>query len=103
MAIHRGDLFIFPALQLSYSHMPAMGWKHIGVPSSAPTSETRSLKTGMALAMMYAIIEMPNVQPIQAVQWMRVLAVRCLEPWRMRTKMYFAEIWAGGIRNCEGG
>lgn len=39
-------------LQLSYSHMPAMGWKHMGVPSRAPTSDTRSLKTGIALAMM---------------------------------------------------
>lgn len=41
-----------PLAQLSYSHMPPMGWKHIGVPRRAPTSETRSPKTGMALAIM---------------------------------------------------
>jgi hypothetical protein len=52
MAIHHSDLRALPELQLSYSHMPAMGWKHMGVPRRAPTSETRSLKTGMALAMM---------------------------------------------------
>ena len=37
--------------QLSYSHMQAIGWKHISVPNSAPIRETSSPKTGMPLAM----------------------------------------------------
>jgi len=38
-------------VQLSYSHMHAIGWKAMNVPRRAPTSETRSSKTGMPLAM----------------------------------------------------
>ena len=37
--------------QLSYSHMQPMGWKLMSVPKSAPTSETRPPKTGIADAM----------------------------------------------------
>lgn len=64
-----------------------MGWKHNDVARRAPTSDTRSLNTGMLLAIMYAITVILNVEPIQAIQCVGVCAVRCLEPRRMRMKM----------------
>ncbi len=74
--------------QLSYSHIQPMGWKDIRVPSSAPISETRLLNTGIALAMIYAVITTPNVQRSQVVQCRRVLVERCLVLRRRRTKIY---------------
>lgn len=91
---HRGFFVALPCVQLSYSHMQPMGWKDIMVPSRAPINETRSLKTGIALAMMYATIVMPRVQPSQVAQCVTVLAVRWREPCRARTKMYLAGNWA---------
>ena len=70
--------------------MHPMGWKHMSVPSRAPISETSESKTGMALAMMYAIMVTPKVQLSQVPQCMGELLVRCLEPWRMWMKMYLA-------------
>lgn len=87
--IHLGDLSTLPMLQLSYSHIIPIGWKHIKVPSSAPMRETRLSKTGMALAIMYEIRVAPNVHPNQVAQWITVLAVRCSEPRSKRTKTYF--------------
>jgi hypothetical protein len=52
IAVHLGDLSVLPLLQLSYSHIQPIGWKHMNVPSRAPISETRLSKTGIALAMM---------------------------------------------------
>lgn len=63
------------------------------VPSKAPIRETRLLKTGMALAMMYEMSVVPKVQPNQEAQWMNVLAVRWREPRRTRMKMYFPGNW----------
>lgn len=88
--IHFGVFAGLPLLQLSYNHIQPMGWNDIRVPSKAPTNETRPSKTGMALAIMYAIRAMPKVQPSQAAQWVIVLEARCLDPRRARTKMYFA-------------
>lgn len=51
MKIHLGDLLILPLLQLSYNHMQPIGWKDMRVPRRAPTRDTRSLNTGIALAM----------------------------------------------------
>jgi hypothetical protein len=50
MNIQRGLLSTFPLLQLSYSHMQAIGWKDMRVPRRAPTRETRPSNTGIALA-----------------------------------------------------
>lgn len=75
-----------PALQLSYSHMQPIGWNDIRVPSSAPIKDTRPLKTGMALAMMYATTATPQVLLSQTTQCTTVLAVRCLELRKTRTK-----------------
>lgn len=44
----------------------------------------------MALAMMYAIMVLPAVQPIQPIQWIAVFRERCFEPRKMRMKKYFA-------------
>ena len=52
-------------------------------------SETRALKTGTALAIIYAIMVTANVEPSQVTQWMTVLEVRWWEPRRIRMKMYF--------------
>lgn len=72
-----------PSLQLSYNHMNPMGWKHMSVPSKAPIREISELKTGIALAMMYAITVTPKVQLSQVIQWIGELLVRCLEPRRI--------------------
>lgn len=72
--------------------MQPMGWKHVSVPSKEPTSETSESKTGMALAIMYAIVVTPKVQLNQAIQWVGVLLDKCLEPRRAFTNMYFAGI-----------
>lgn len=76
MAIHLSVFCLLPSVQWSYSHMPPMGWKQMSVPSRAPMSETRPPKTGMALAMMYAMPAQLPVQPIQVVQWIVVLRAR---------------------------
>ena len=70
--------------------MHPMGWKHMSVPSREPISETSESKTGMALAMMYAITVTPKVQLSQVIQCVGELLARCLVPWRMWMKMYFA-------------
>lgn len=62
----------------------------MNVPSRAPMREIKLLKLGTALAMMYAMITTPPVQESQVAQCVTVLAVRCLEPLRMRRKMYLA-------------
>lgn len=67
-----------------------MGWNDITVPSKAPTRETISSKAGIVLAIMYAINVMAKLQPSHVHQWFIVLPVECLDPGRMRTKMYFA-------------
>lgn len=81
-----------PFHQLSYNHMHPIGWQHIIIPSREPTSEARESKTGIALAVMYAITTMPRAQLSQAIQCVGELLVRCLEPWRMCRKMNFAGI-----------
>ena len=78
--------------QLSYSHMIPSGWKQRRVPKRAPTRDTRPPKAGMPLAMQYAMTVVINVQPSQVDQWMTVFAVRCLDPRKIRMKMYFAVI-----------
>lgn len=70
--------------------MHPIGWKHIIVPRREPISETRESKTGIALAMMYAITTAPRVQLSQVIQCVGLLLVRCLEPFRMCRKMDFA-------------
>ncbi len=62
----------------------------MSVPSSAPIRDTRLSKTGIALAMMYAITVMLSVHPSQVSQWMGEFEARCLDPRRMRMKMIFA-------------
>ena len=91
--IHLGDLLTLPLLQLSYSHMQPIGWKDIRVPRRAPTRDTKSLNTGIALAIIYAMIAIPDVQLSQVTQWIIVFAVRCLEPCKMRMKIYLAGNW----------
>lgn len=54
--------------------------------------ETSESKTGIVLAIMYAITIMPNVQLNQQTQWVIVLLFRWREPRRRWTKMYFAGI-----------
>lgn len=61
--------------------------------SKAPISETSPSKTGIALAMIYAITTTPKVQPSQAIQCIGVLLVKWWEPRRMWMKMYFAGIF----------
>lgn len=75
-------------VQLSYSHMHAIGWNAMNVPRRAPTRETRSSKTGIPLAMTYATIVTVKVHPSQTDQWIGEFEVRCLLPRRRRTKMY---------------
>lgn len=70
--------------------MHPIGWKDMSVPSSAPIRDTRLSKTGIALAMMYAITVMLSVHPSQVSQWMGEFEARCLDPRRMRMKMIFA-------------
>lgn len=54
--------------------------------------ETKESKTGIVLAMMYAITMIPKVQLSQQTQWVIVLLFRWREPRRRWTKMYFAGI-----------
>lgn len=82
----------FPLAQLSYSHMQPMGWMHMTGPRRAPMSETSASKTGIVLAMMYAMSVIPKVQPSQTAQWIGELEFRCREPRRMWTKMNFEGI-----------
>ena len=91
--IHLGDLLILPLLQLSYNHMQPIGWKDIIVPRRAPTRDTRSLNTGIALAIIYATRAIPEVQLSQVTQWIIVFSVKCFEPCKRRTKMYLAGNW----------
>ena len=88
ISIHLSERSCLPALQLSYSHMQPMGWKDIMVPRRAPISETRPPKTGMPLAIRYAMTTVLIVQPPQVIQWVWLLPVRCFELRRMRTKAY---------------
>ena len=93
MAVQRAEPLLY-ACQLSYSHMIPSGWKQSRVPNSAPTSDTRPPNAGIPLAMQYAMMVVMNVQPSQVAQCVTVLAVRCLDPRRMRMKMYLAVICA---------
>jgi hypothetical protein len=77
-----------------------MGWNDMKVPSRAPMSETRLSNTGMALAITYATRATPDVQLSQVLQWIMVLAVRCLEPRKMRRKMYFPGSY-GIVSGCK--
>ena len=54
--------------QLSYSHIPPIGWKHMSVPRRAPIRETKPPKTGMALAITYALMVTPPVHESQKSQ-----------------------------------
>lgn len=91
---HRRDFFCRPGPQLSYSHIHPIGWKHNDVARRAPTSDTRSLKTGMLLATIYATEVTVKVDPSHTIQWVRVWPVRCLVPRRMRIKMCLAgNLW----------
>lgn len=74
--------------QLSYNHIQAAGWNDIRVPSNAPMSATSAPKTGIALAITYAINAMPDVQLSQVAQWIVSLAFRCFEPRKRRMNMY---------------
>lgn len=76
--------------QLSYSHMQPIGWKLIRVPRSAPTSETRPPKTGIADAIMYAARETAAVKLNQVIQCLAVGWLRCFVPRRVRMKKYLA-------------
>lgn len=76
--------------QLSYNHMQPIGWNDIKVPRRAPMSEISPPKTGMALAIMYAMIVTPNVQPSHEIQWVGVFSTRCRLPVNMRTKRNLA-------------
>lgn len=75
------ELFL-PLCQLSYSHIPPIGWKHRRVPSKAPISDTRESKTGIVLAMIKAITMILEVQPSQQTQCVMELLFKCLEPRR---------------------
>lgn len=66
--------------------MQPIGWNDKDVASKAPINDTRPLKIGIPLAMTYATTVIPKVHPIQDAQWVKVLAARCLEPRRTRTK-----------------
>ena len=88
MRIHCRDFSFLPLLQLSYSQKQPYGWNAWRVPSRAPTRETRLPNTGMALAMMYANKAVPKMRLSHVAQWVKVFAVRCFEPRRIRTKAY---------------
>lgn len=60
------------------------------VPNKAPTKDTSPPKTGIELAMRNAIMVLVAVHENQAIQWKGVLDVRCFDPFRRRTKQYFA-------------
>lgn len=77
--------------QLSRSHIPAYGWKVRNVPSSAPIRDTSSEKTGMALATTYATMVIPNVEQSHVAQCVTLLAVRCSDPRKIRTKTCLAD------------
>ena len=89
MSIQRLDPSLLRC-QLSNSHMQPIGWKHMSVPSKAPIRDTSESKTGIALAMIYAITVTVSVQPNQVHQWTQVLLVRCREPRRRVRKTYLA-------------
>jgi len=59
-------------------------------PKKAPINETRFPKMGMAEAITYAMAMTPKVHDSHADQCCHELLVRCFEPRRSRTKMYFA-------------
>ena len=71
--------------------------------------DTRSPKTGMELAIMYAIPAIPMVQLSQVIQCLAVFSARCRVPLKSLTKMYLAyEMLAMGrfrsrshLRQCE--
>lgn len=76
----------FPRFQLSWSHMHPIGWNESDVASNAPIRETSPPNMGIPLAIKYATTVIPKVHPIQDAQWVKVLAARCLEPRKTRTK-----------------
>jgi hypothetical protein len=49
----------------------------------------------------YAMIVVMDVHPSQVAQWVTVLAVRCLEPRKMRMKMYLAVICSQSVIALE--
>lgn len=56
-------------------------------------SDTRLPNLGTALAIIYATMTTPPVHESQVTQCVTVLAVRCLDPRRMRMKTYLAGIF----------
>ncbi|OJJ96348.1 hypothetical protein ASPACDRAFT_1859570 [Aspergillus aculeatus ATCC 16872] len=74
-----------PRPRLSWSHIHPIGWKDMNVARRAPIKDTRSLKMGIPLAMRYEETVTAKVQLSQVAQGVNVLAVRGLEPRRMRT------------------
>lgn len=77
--------------QLSSNHIPAYGWKVRNVPRSAPISDTSSENTGIALAMIYATMVIPNVEESHVTQCVTLLAVRWSDPRKIRTKTCLAD------------
>ena len=72
----RRHLKVGVSFQLSYNHIPAYGWKVKNVARSAPMRATRPEKTGIALAMIYAVRVIPNVEESHVIQCIALLAVR---------------------------
>lgn len=69
-----------------------MNWNDMRHPKKDPMREVRDPNMGMALATIYAVRQMPRVQPSQVIQCVAVFAVRCLEPRKKRTRIYFPGI-----------
>lgn len=89
---HLNVLSFLPLVQLSNSQKQPYGWKHMSVPRRAPMRDTRPPKTGIALAMMYAIMVTLPVHANQVAQCTIPLELRCLVPRNKRINMYLAGI-----------
>jgi hypothetical protein len=76
--------------------MKPMNMNDMMQPNRDPIKDVSDPKMGMALATMYARMVMPKVQLSQTIQWVLVLAVKCFEPRRTRTRTYFPGIYTGG-------
>lgn len=74
----------------SYSHSHPGRLIASGAKQTEPTSAIRYWKIGIAEARTKASAPRRVVQAIQVAQWVKVLACRCLEVPRIRTKTYFA-------------
>lgn len=89
--------------QLSFHHMKTYGMmqtmgqmsaprcQHMAGGQYPPMKPMRDPKMGMAEAMMYPTRIEPKVQASHVIQWTGVLAARCLEPARTRTKMFLPQ------------